>query len=164
MIEAWLAKWGAKLAILAVIVLGSMATGAYYMRQHDVKVYKKLEKEYTDFKAGVEAEGKVAARLAAVKAKEDKAKQEKADESNRNRAAVDERTIAGLRAAARQRDSRGGSVSAAPAGSQCPERQTCFDTAEYQRAIGEFDTGARRLADEGTKVSRDLDTAIEWAR
>ena len=57
----------------------------------------------------------------------------------------------------------GGSLSPAPAGSKCPQGQTCFDTAEYQRADGIFVTGARKLADEGTAVSIDLNTARKWA-
>ena len=123
--------------------------------------YEVLLAKHNQFVGGVKALGS-AAEVAAAKRKllDIKAK-EYADEKNRTDLAAARTRIAKLRAA--RNDSRGGSVSATPAGSRCPDGAVCFDRAEYQRAVGDFTAGARRLADEGTQVSTDLNTAREWA-
>ena len=159
-----------RIAFLAAIVLGLMGAGAAIEHR---RMAKKLDAmtalrdaavtQYNQFKGGVAALGREAAARNATIALADLKRKERADEEHARRTADDRRTIERLRADAARRDSRGGSVSAAPAGSRCPEGQVCFDRAEYQRAIGEFDREARRLADEGTQVTTDLNAAITWS-
>ena len=153
-----------RVAIYATIVVVLIAFGAGIEHRRMQAKLDAVVAVHSQFVGGTEALGRkaqaeaAAARLAGIKAKE------RADEDHDNRVAVLGRTIAGLRADAAARDSRGGSVSASPAGSVCAEGLVCFDRAEYQRALGDFDSAARRLADEGTKVAVDLDTVINWAK
>lgn len=96
-----------------------------------------------------------------TKAADDKRKRD-ADAENKATAAATARTIAELR---HQRDSATrGFLSSTPANSRCPDGQTCFDAAEFQRAYGDHVKRLRVLADEGTAVTTDLDTARKWAR
>ena len=152
-----------RLAGYAILAAGLFGAGAYWMHGRATAKYDRLNAEYNQFKGGVEMAGRLAKVAADKQALADRQAKEKADEENRTALAAANARIAKLRALAAQRNSRGGSVSAAPAGSHCPDGQVCFDRAEYQRAVGEFDSGARRLADEGAKVTVDLNTAREWA-
>ena len=120
-----------------------------------------LRAEYEQFKGGVEALGRAAKDAAAAKEAEDKKRKESADAENAKTVAALNSRIAGLR---KQLSTSGGSLSPSPAGSRCPDGQTCFDRAEYQRADGDFVAEARGLADEGTAVTADLDTAKRWAQ
>jgi hypothetical protein len=106
--------------------------------------------------------GEEAAKKAKVQEMSDKLKKDTADAENKAAAAATARTIAELR---HQRDSATrGFLSATPPNSRCPDKQTCLDSAEFQRAYGEHVTRLRGLADEGTAVTTDLDTARKWAR
>lgn len=152
-----------RLAGYAILAAGLFSAGAYWMHGRATVKYDKLNAEYNQFKGGVQSLGTAAEQAAAKRKLLDIKAKEYADEENSRSLATARATISRLRAAAAKRDSRGGSVPPAPAGSRCPAGQTCFDTAEYQRAIGDFDRDARQLADEGTKVMTDLNTAREWA-
>ena len=163
MIPAILIGPGLRLLGYALVLASAFGAGAYWMNGRMTAKYDRLNAEYNQFKGGVETAGRLAKAKADATVKADKAAKETADEENSRSLATARATISKLRADAAKRDTRGGSVSPAPAGSRCPDGQTCFDRAEYQRAIGEFDSGARRLADEGTKVTTDLNTAREWA-
>lgn len=152
-----------RIGIYAAIVAGIYGAGAYF--EHG-RMQKKLDAAvavHNQFKGGVAALGHDAIARNAKIALQDLKKKERADEENERRTAALAGVVRGLRADAASRDSRGGSAAPAPAASRCSEEQVCFDRPEYQRAIGAFDSGARRLADEGTKVNTDLDTAIRWA-
>jgi hypothetical protein len=155
-----LGRW---LAVL-VLVAAAAAFGAAKMHAHDQIELDRVTAAYNRFVGGVAATGEAARKRAAEEAGKAKERKEQADAENRRSHDRDRAVIERLRADAAARDSRGGSVSAAPAGSRCPDGQTCFDTAEYQRALGEFDRRARQLADEGTSVATDLDTAARWAQ
>lgn len=150
--------------LFALALAGAAGWGAWKMHQRDQVAYNALTSEFASFKGGVKAIGKAAKEKAEAKEKADKFAKETADEENRRSLATTRATISKLRAAAAKRDSRGGSVSPAPAGSRCPDGAVCFAVAEYQRTLGEFDTGARRLVDEGTALGVDLNTAREWAQ
>ena len=109
-------------------------------------------------KAAILAED--AKKKAEARAADDRKAKEKADAEN-------ERTIAGLRAdikRLRKPTALGGSMSANPAGSRCPDGQVCYDKALYQRTDGIFVAGARGLADEGSEIAVDLATAQVWAK
>lgn len=160
MIPAWVIRW----AVVALVLAAAGAAGAYKMHQHDQIAYDRLADEFSQFKGGLAALGLEAEKRAKAQADKDKADKEKTDDENKAARARDAATIARLRSDAAARDSRGGSVSPAPGGSKCPDGQTCFDRAEYQRALGEFDSEARRGADEGTSVTTDLDSAKRWAQ
>lgn len=151
-----------RLLILAGIASALLGAGAYWEHGRMQAILNLQVAKYNQFVGGTEAISRQATidaekqRLADIKAKE------RADESHDLRVALRDRTIAKLRADAQERDSRGGSVPAAPTGSKCPDGQVCFDRAEYQRALGEFDSEARRGADEGTKVTEEFDTVVKW--
>ena len=146
---------------LAVMTLATVAAANWARVQTEKRA--EVEGKFNSFKADVDEKGKVAAKAAKDKEDQDRKRQEKADAEN-------DRTITDLRARiARLREQpgsnfSGGSMSPAPAGSRCPETQTCFDRAEYQRTDGAFVKGARGLADEGSEVEADLNTARLWAQ
>ena len=145
---------------LAVALLGLAAAAKW--AQHEAGKRAEVEGRFTAFKSGVEEKGKQAQKEADEQKAKDRKRQEEANAENK-------RTIADLHArVARMRASgnntSGGSVSASPAGSRCPESQACFDRAEYQRADGAFVAGARGLADEGSAVAVDLETARTWTQ
>jgi hypothetical protein len=150
--------------VVALVLVAAAAAGAFKMHEHDQIAYNALADEFSRFKGGLEALGLAAEKRAKEQADRDKADKENTDAENKAARARDADTIARLRSDAAARDSRGGSVSPAPGGSKCPDGQTCFDRAEYQRALGEFDSEARRGADEGTSVTTDLDSAKTWAQ
>lgn len=146
-------------AMLTALIIGSTVHGC----QQDK--LDTLAAEYNQFKGGVAAAGlaqnqaSAAAEVAAIKRKE------RADESHAKKSAADRSTIAALRLRINaERDSRGGFVPDAPAGSRCPDGQACFDRADLERAVRELTAGVRRLADEGAEVERELNTAKEWAQ
>ncbi len=153
-----------RIGVYAALIASIYGAGAYF--EHN-RMQKKLDAavaQHNQFKGGVAALGHEAAARNAKIALNDIKRKERADEEHARRTAADRRTIGRLRADAALRDSRGGSAAPAPAGSGCPAEQVCFDRAEYQRALGAFDSGARRLADEGTQVTTDLNTARDWAQ
>lgn len=148
--------------LLALSVAGNALLLDWYT---DAKADLAIARDrYTSFVAATKKAGDDQNKEAEKKRLEDEKRKKEADDENSRKHAADALTIAGLRATAAKRNSGGGSVSPAPTGSKCPEGQTCFDRAEYQRAIGDFDSGARRIADEGTAVTADLDTSKKWAK
>lgn len=144
--------------LAAVVVIGALGISLKVQTSR----LESVKAEYAQFKGGVEALGKAAE--AATKAKEaaDNERKVKADAENKATAAANARTISELR---HQRDSaRSGFLSSTPSNSRCPDKQTCFDSADLQRAYGDLVKEVRGLADEGTAVTIDLDTAKRWAR
>lgn len=153
-----LGRW----VVLALLMAAAAAFGAAKMHAHDSARYEALAAKHASFVGGTQALGRAAAERNAKQALHDLKNKERTDEEVDRLRAAHRAALAGLRAAAAARNSGGGSVPAAPAGSRCPDGQTCFDTAEYQRAVGDFDRAARQLADEGTEVVQDLDAAKRW--
>lgn len=144
---------------MGLLVLALIACANWARVQTEKRA--EIEGRFTAFRAGVEERGRQAENDAKKKAEMDRKLQEAADAENRN-------TIADLRARIkRMRDTgantSGGSLSTAPAGSRCPEGQTCFDTALYRGAVRGFIEEIRRLADEGAEIAADLETARKWA-
>lgn len=143
--------------IAVAVVVGVLAIYAGLMRvERDA-----VRAEYADYRTKVAQAAAAAAQAALQRTIADEKRKEAADAENAHALATLAGTIKRLRDDAR---TSGGSVSASPAGSRCPPEQVCFDRAEYQRADGKFVAGARGLADEGSKVTVDLDTAAEWAQ
>lgn len=151
-----------RIGIYAAIVLGLIGTGVYW--EHG-RMQKKLDAEvaaHNQFKGGVAALGE-AARVSAANTDAMNARnKERADEENRKRTAAVTATVRGLRIA--RDDARSRLLSQAPAGSKCPDGQACFDRPEFERAYGDLVGSVRALADEGTQVTTDLDTAKRWAK
>ena len=117
-----------------------------------------VQAEYYGFVATTKAEGEAAKKLADAKEAEDKRKKESSDHEYQT-------TIASLRAdVKRMRDdrSRGRFVPAAPAGSRNPEI-ACFDRAELERTIRDFDTAIQGLVDQGSADAVGLNVARRWA-
>ncbi len=143
---------------VAVSALGVM-TKLYLGKRDELAAEKQA---FVSFRA----QAKVIGDDAKKKAEETKAADEKrkkdADDEHAKAIAALSADLARLRANPNR--SRGGSVPPAPSGSRCPPDQTCFDRAEYQRTVGDFDTGTRRLADEGSAVVVDMNTSLKWAR
>jgi hypothetical protein len=110
------------------------------------------------FVATTEAQGEAAKKLADATAAEDKRKKESSDHEYQT-------TIASLRAdVKRMRDARAGSrfVPAAPAGSRRVDL-ACFDRAELERTIRDFDTAIQGLVDQGGADAVGLNVARSWA-
>jgi len=121
------------------------------------------KQEFAAFQAQVKALGEIAAAKAKAEEAADKAKKENADHENQALRADNAALVRKLRVAA---NSRKRELPAAPAASRRPDL-LCLDRAEYQRESGAVNQrlfeGIRRLADEGTASTIDLDTAKSWA-
>lgn len=75
-----------------------------------------------------------------------------------------ERLRADVERVRHERDSaRSAFLSAAPAGSKCPDGQICVDRAEYLGAYRGLISEVRSAGDEGSEVTVDLNTAKLWA-
>ena len=110
------------------------------------------------FVATTKAQGEAAKKLAEATAAEDKRKKESSDHEYKLR-------IASLTAdVSRLRDARAGSrfVPAAPAGSRRVDL-ACFDRAELERTIRDFDAAIQGLVDQGSADAVGLNTARAWA-
>lgn len=144
------------LALGAFMVgLSSGGAGAWWIQGLRLDA---VQAEYDGFVATTRAEGEVAKKLAAAAAAEDKQKKEHSDHEYQT-------TIASLAAdIKRLRDARSGSrfVPAPPAGSRRVEL-ACFDRAELERALRDFDTAIQGLVDEGSADSVGLNVARSWA-
>jgi len=152
-----LGRW----AIIGLLMLGAAAFGAAKMHEHDAVAYDELDREHAQYVAQTEAAGAQYEKERLEREAREKREKEKADaERTRSRTALD-LALAELR---RHADYGGGSAGANPPASKCPDGLTCFDRAEYQRALREFDSAARRLVDEGSKVVVDLNNAKNWAQ
>ena len=119
----------------------------------------KVEAQYASFVAVTKAEGAAAQKIADDQKAIDIAKKEHAD--NENAA-----TIASLRADyQRLRDARSRThyVPAAAPGSKRPQA-ACFDRAELESALRQFDAEAAGLVEEGDAARVNLDTAKKWAQ
>lgn len=155
-----LAWW--KPAALGVALLVAAGYGAFKMHERDQKKYDALHREFAEFRGGVAALGEAAIRQRAITEAANIRNKERADEENRKRTAAVAAAIRGLRN--ERDDARRRFLSQAPAGSVCPDGQVCFERADFERAYGELVDEIRALADEGTAVTIDLDTAKVWAR
>jgi len=143
---------------VAVATLGVM-TKLYLGKRDELAAEKQA---FVSFKAQVKVLGDEAKKKADETKAADEKRKKDADDENAATVARLNADIAKLRSNPNR--SRGGSVSPSPSGSKCPPEQTCFDRSEYQRTIGDFDSGARRLADEGSAVTVDMNTSLKWAR
>ena len=141
----------------AAVVMGIMALGW----KLTATALDRERSAFATFKAQVEANGKIAEAAKIKQEAQDKEKKEKADAENKRTTDALRVTIKRLRDA---NNTSGGSVSRNPPGSRCPDGQTCFDTAEYRRADGEFVAEARGLADEGAALETDMATVRKWAQ
>lgn len=146
--------------LLALAVAGDgLLAKLYVSAREDVA---RVQQAFESFKAEEKALGEKAARETAAKEAADKLAKDTADAENKTAVAALNSRIAELR---HQRDSsRSAFLSKAPAGSVCPQGQACFDRPEFERAYGDFVKSVRGLADEGTAMTMDLDTAKMWAR
>lgn len=138
-----------------VIGLSSGAGGAWWVQGLRLDA---VQAEYDGFVATTKAQGEAAKKLADATAAEDKRKKESSDHEYQT-------TIASLRAdVKRMRDARAGSrfVPAAPAGSRRVDL-ACFDRAELERTIRDFDTAIQGLVDQGRADAVGLNVARSWA-
>ena len=143
------------LAALFALGLGSGGSAAWWVQGLRLDA---VQAEYDGFVATAKAEGEAAKKLADAKDAEDKRKKESSDHEYQT-------TIASLRAdVKRMRDARSGSrfVPAAPAGSRNPGI-ACFDRAELERTIRDFDTAIQGLVDQGSADAVGLNVARRWA-
>lgn len=138
-----------------VIGLSSGAGGAWWVQGLRLDT---VQAKYNGFVATTKAQGDAAKKLADNMAAEDKRKKESSDHEY-------QATIASLRAdVKRMRDARAGSrfVPAAPAGSRRVDL-ACFDRAELERTIRDFDTAIQGLVDQGSADAVGLNVARSWA-
>jgi hypothetical protein len=152
------------LAILGILLAISVAGNAllaklYVGAREDVAA---ITQKHSSFVAGVKVAGEKAEKDAKDRTAAEKLSKEKADAENAKTAAANAAAIAVVR---HQRDSaRSAFLSSTPPGSRCPDGQACFNRAEYQRAYGKLVADLRAIADEGTAVATDLNTARKWAQ
>lgn len=142
---------------LACLAFGAVsgAGGAWWVQGLRLDA---VQAEYDGFVATTKAQGESAKKLADATAAEDKRKKESSDHEYQT-------TIASLRAdVKRMRDARAGSrfVPAAPAGSRRVDL-ACFDRAELERTIRDFDTAIQGLVDQGSADAVGLNVARSWA-
>ena len=143
------------LAALFALGLSSGAGGAWWVQGLRLDTVKA---EYAGFVATTKAEGEAAKKLADAKAAEDKRNKESSDHEYQT-------TIAGLNAdIKRMRDDRARSrfVPAAPAGSRRVDL-ACFDRAELERTLQQFDEAITGLIAEGDADAVGLNVARSWA-
>lgn len=143
------------LAALFALGLAFGGSGAWWVQGQRLAA---TQARFDGFVGTVKAEGDAAKKLAEAKAAEDKRIKENSDHEYQI-------TLAGLRAdVKRMRDARAGSriVPAAPAGSRSPGL-ACFDRAELERTIRDFDTAIQGLVDQGSADAVGLNVARSWA-
>ena len=143
------------LAALFALGLTSGAGGAWWVQGLRLDV---VQAEYDGFVATTKAQGEAAKKLADAKAAEDKRKKESSDHDYQT-------TIAGLNAdIKRMRDDRARSrfVPAAPAGSRRVDL-ACFDRAELERTLQQFDEAVTGLIAEGDADAVGLNVGRSWA-
>ena len=117
-----------------------------------------VQSAFDGFVSTTKAQGEAAQREADAKTKADRQLKESSDHEYQT-------TIASLRAdVKRMRDARAGSrfVPAAPAGSRRVDL-ACFDRAELERTIRDFDTAIQGLVDQGSADAVGLNVARSWA-
>lgn len=136
----------------------------------------KVQAAFDQFKGGVEALGREAERKAAAQKAADEKRKRDADAENKQAHEVlnaDNARLAALRdRLRRERDAaRGRLVPAAPAGSRCADGQACFERAELEAALQRHRERVRGLSDraaglaqEGSEIEADLNTARKWAQ
>ena len=143
------------LAALFALGLAFGGFGAWWVQGQRLAA---TQARFDGFVGTVKAEGEAAKKLAEVKAAEDKRKKESSDHEYQT-------TIASLRAdVKRMRDARAGSrfVPAAPAGSRSPG-VACFDRADLERTLQQFDEAVTGLIAEGDADAVGLNVARSWA-
>lgn len=143
------------LAALFALGLGSGAGGAWWVQGLRLDA---VQADYDGFVATTEAQGEAAKKLADAKVAEDKRNKESSDHEYQT-------TIARLDAdVKRMRDDRARSsyLPAAPAGSRSPG-VACFDRAELERTLQQFDNGISGLVAEGDADAIGLNVARAWA-
>ena len=149
---ALLARWGVLLIACAALF------GYGYVKGHHA-----AELDFEKYRGGVEALGKQAEERTATVIATHKLLAEKSNAENATAISNLRARIASLRDAA---DSRSRILPPAPTASKRPDL-ICLDRIEYQREDGEafarLREGARRLADEGTASTVDLDSGKNWA-
>jgi hypothetical protein len=138
-----------------VLGLSSGAGGAWWVQGLRLDA---VQAEYNGFVATTKAEGEAAKKLADATAAEDKRKKESSDNEYKT-------TIARLDAdVKRLRDARAGIgfVPSSPAGSRRADL-ACFDRADLERTIRDFDTALQGLVDQGSADAVGLNVARRWA-
>ena len=149
-------------AVLLWLALAAFAVGlvsgagpAWYVQGLRVTAAKS---EFAAFVSITKAQGEAAQREADAKAKADRQLKESSDHEYETR-------IASLTAdVKRMRDDRARSrfVPAAPAGSRSVDL-ACFDRAELERTLRDFDTAIQGLVDQGSADAVGLNVARRWA-
>ena len=143
------------LAALFALGLAFGGSGAWWVQGQRLAA---TQARFDGFVGTVKAEGDAAKKLADATAAEDKRKKESSDHEY-------ETTIASLRAdVKRMRDDRARSrfVPASPAGSRSVDL-ACFDRAELERTLRDFDTAIQGLVDQGSADAVGLNVARRWA-
>lgn len=143
------------LAALFALGLAFGGSGAWWVQGQRLAA---TQARFDGFVGTVKAEGEAAKKLADATAAEDKRKKESSDHEYQT-------TIAGLNAdVKRMRDDRARShyVPAAPAGSRSVDL-ACFDRAELERTLQQFDEAVTGLIAEGDADAVGLNVARRWA-
>ena len=155
-------KW-TWIALLMAALSASVGIQTHRLHSSQAETAK-VQGDYDQFKGGVAALGHEAEVRNAKQALADLKAKEIADEENLRTHAADRADIKRLRDDADR--ARRSPVPEAPAGSKRPDL-ACFDRTEFEQGYGilaqRLRDGARRIADQGTQATIDLDTAKRWA-
>jgi hypothetical protein len=138
-----------------VVILGLWAWGTY--KSHRLEA---VEDEYERFKGVTQAIGQIYKDKAKAKEAEYKALTKRTDDAHK-------KDTANLRADAdrlrQQLNSGGGGVSGIPPNPERPDL-ICFDRAELNTAIRQYQSDLLGIAQKGAQATLDLDTAKSWVR
>lgn len=143
------------LAALFALGLAFGGSGAWWVQGQRLAA---TQARFDGFVGTVKAEGEAAKKLAEAKTAEDKRIKENSDHEYQI-------ALAGLRADnQRLRDARARSrfVPAAPAGSRSVGL-ACFDRADLERTLQQFDEAVTGLVDQGSANAIGLNVARSWA-
>lgn len=151
----WIKPLGILLVVLAIAGAGAYANGVRWEAKYD-----KLQASFDTFKGGVAALGEQAKKDAADKAANDVKLKARTDDENKRTVADLRATVARLRLEADR--ARGSFVPPASTGASRPDL-ACFDRAALESAIRELVTEVRRLVDEGSQATLDLNAAKLWS-
>ena len=143
------------LAALFALGLAFGGSGAWWVQGQRLAA---TQARFDGFVATVKAEGDAAKKVADAKAAEDERIKENSDHEYTiriNALTADNDRLRNARASS-------GYVPAAPAGSRSPGL-ACFDRAELERTLQQFDAGITGLFDEGDTDAVGLNVARSWA-
>ena len=151
----------ARMGVFFLTLFIAIAFGFYEGWKWERPAVKVAQEKLTTFTAQVKTLGETAQKAADARKLADQQAKEFTDAKIAAVQAAADSTIGKLRHDLATRTS-GHYLPAAPVASSRPDL-TCYDRASLERALGDFVTEIRGIADSGTAATIDLDGAKTWA-